>query len=245
MSSKLNQTRAADSREASRVNLRSVQTQRSTQPNGAWLSSACLGKAATAADFESWFGSIPQPLSCVPWLHGRYPFRRYYGRSDSRRAALRACWNLASFGSELRLPPVGLPDYGTGPSGHSGSNQQRDDRGLPGCLAIRCFTARLLTGFAFHSQARPSTPPESSSQRLPTRAACVTDWSFSFRGSPPRLAATQLRFDTARFLTARERTFHRSGTAPSQAHERTRPACSFRRPAENLVPLTFSCGEES
>jgi len=29
------------------------------------------------------------PLSCVPSLHGRYPLPRYYGRSDSRRAALR------------------------------------------------------------------------------------------------------------------------------------------------------------
>ena len=27
--------------------------------------------------------------------------------------------------------------------------------------------------------------------------------------------------------------------------ERTPLACSFRRPAENLMPLTFSCGEES
>ena len=48
------------------------------------------------------------------------------------------------------------------------------------------------TGFATHSKARPSTPTESSSPRRPARAVCVTDWSFSFRCSPPRLAAAQL-----------------------------------------------------
>ena len=35
------------------------------------------------------FWTIAHPLSCVPSLHGRYPPHRYYGRSDSRRAALR------------------------------------------------------------------------------------------------------------------------------------------------------------
>ena len=62
------------------------------------------------------------------------------------------------------------------------------------------------TGFAFHSQARPATPTESSSRRTARRPSCVSDWSFSFRCSPPRLTATQLRFDTARFFTAQERT---------------------------------------
>jgi hypothetical protein len=36
--------------------------------------------------------------------------------------------------------------------------------------------------------------------------ACVTDWSFSFRCSPPRIAASQLRFDTARLFAAQKRT---------------------------------------
>ncbi len=62
------------------------------------------------------------------------------------------------------------------------------------------------TGFAFHAQARPSTPTASSSRRTAHRPSWVSDGSFSFRGSPPRLAATQLRFDTARFFTAQERT---------------------------------------
>jgi len=62
------------------------------------------------------------------------------------------------------------------------------------------------TGFVFRSKTRPSTPTESSSRRLSIRTACVTDWSFSFRCSPPRIAATQLRFDTARLFTAQKRT---------------------------------------
>ena len=67
---------------------------------------------------------------------------------------------------------------------------------------------------------RPPTPTESSSRRRPTRVVCVTDWSFSFRCSPPRFAATQLRFDTARFFTAQKRTSTRFILLPSQAHWR-------------------------
>jgi len=62
------------------------------------------------------------------------------------------------------------------------------------------------TGLASLSKARPSTPTESSSRRTASRPSSVTDWSFSFRGSPPRIAATQLRFDTARLFAAQERT---------------------------------------
>jgi len=81
------------------------------------------------------------------------------------------------------------------------------------------------TGFAFHSQARPATPTESSSRRTAHRPPCVSDWSFSFRCSPPRLAATQLRFDTARLFTAQERT----STAPSsRLLRRTRADISVR-----------------
>ena len=50
----------------------------------------------------------------------------------------------------------------------------------------------------------------------PTPEACVTDWSFSFRCSPPRVATTQLRFDTARLFAAQERT----STALSSRHLR-------------------------
>ena len=36
----------------------------------------------------------------------------------------------------------------------------------------------------------------------PLRMVIITDWSFSFRGSSPRLSAKQLRIDTALFFTA-------------------------------------------
>jgi hypothetical protein len=75
--------------------------------------------------------------------------------------------------------------------------------------AVRRFGSAPIarsTGFVFRSQTRPSTPTESSSRRRPKRAACVTDWSFSFRCSPARVATTQLRFDTARLFTAQGRT---------------------------------------
>ena len=63
-----------------------------------------------------------------------------------------------------------------------------------------------FAGFVFRSKTRPSTPTESSSRRLSSGTTCVTDWSFSFRCSPPRIAATQLRFDTARLFAAQKRT---------------------------------------
>lgn len=197
MSTKLNQTRSADSPEVSRLHMDSVQTARSTQPHRARVSSACLGVTATAADLASWFWSIVHPLSCVPSLQGRYPLRRYYRRSDCRRAALRAV-----LGHEHRLSPTGLPDSCGRTADHSVSNHPRADRGSPGCQ----WVLPTVTGFVFRSQTRPATPTESSSQRLPTPEAWVTDWSFSFRCSPPRVATTQLRFDTARLLAAQERT---------------------------------------
>ena len=63
-----------------------------------------------------------------------------------------------------------------------------------------------FAGFVFHSKTRPSSPTVSSSRRPPLKAVCVTDWSFSPRCSPPRIAATQLRFDTARLFAAQKRT---------------------------------------
>ena len=83
-----------------------------------------------------------------------------------------------------------------------------------------------FAGFVFPWQTRPLTPTESSSRRLPIGTTCVTDWSFSFHCSPPRIAATQLRFDTARFFTARKRT---STALSSGLLRRTRDA-ALRRP---------------
>ena len=107
---------------------------------------------------------------------------------------------------ELRLAPAGLPDFGTGTADHSVSNHRCHDRGPPGCPAIRLTPIARFAGFVFRSKTRPSTPTESSSRRLSFGTTCVTDWSFSFRCSPPRIAATQLRFDTARLFTAQKRT---------------------------------------
>ena len=110
------------------------------------------------------------------------------------------------WGHERRLSPTGLPDFGPGTADHSVSNHRCNDRGPPGCPAIWLAPIARFAGFVFRSKTRPSTPTESSSRRLSPGTTCVTDWSFSFRCSPPRIAATQLRFDTARFFTAQKRT---------------------------------------
>ena len=106
------------------------------------------------------------------------------------------------FAQRTQPAPAGLPDYCRRISSHSVSNHQRVVRGSPGCQRV----LPAVTGFVIRSQTRPLTPTESSSRRLPAWAACVTDWSFSPRCSPRRIAGTQLRFDTARFFTAQKRT---------------------------------------
>lgn len=201
--------------------MRSVQTARSTHHQRSWASPACLAPTGrgTGAGGSSLCWFITHPLSCVPSLHGRYPLRRYYGRSDSCRAVLRAS------GHERCLSPAGLPDYGTGTSGHSVSNHRRVVRGSPGCQRV----LPAVTGFVFRSQTRPLTPTESSSP-VSVRRDLVTDWSFSPRCSPPRLTATRLRFDTARIFYRTETDSHRSIPAPSQAHERGVHAASMSYP---------------
>jgi len=110
----------------------------------------------------------------------------------SARFALRI--QRVSLVSSLGLPTIPSPTIGATTGDHPAVRRF-------GSAPIACST-----GFVFRSQTRPSTPTESSSRRRPKRAACVTDWSFSFRGSPPRVATTQLRFDTARLFTAQGRT---------------------------------------
>jgi hypothetical protein len=131
---------------------------------------------------------------------------------------------------ELRLAPAGLPDFGTGTADHSVSNHRCHDRGPPGCPAIRLTPIARFAGFVFRSKTRPSTPTESSSRRLSFGTTCVTDWSFSFRCSPPRIAATQLRFDTARLFTAQKRT----STALSHCPLR-RTSAAFRLPTHGIT----------
>jgi hypothetical protein len=66
---------------------------------------------------------------------------------------------------------------------------------------------------------------------LSSGTTCVTDWSFSFRCSPPRIAATQLRFDTARLFAAQKRT----STALSHCPLR-RTSADFSRLSVNNTP---------
>ena len=102
----------------------------------------------------------------------------------------------------------------------------------------------MQPAITFSHGASPSTPTESSSPRPPAWAVCVTDWSFSFRCSPPRLAATQLRSDTARLFTAQKPT----STAPSQRLlRRTSADCpqsaAQRRYHDCGGSLRFPCGK--
>ena len=194
--------------------MRWVQTVRSTHHQGSRASPAGVGVGATVVGLFSSFWFFTHPLSCAPWLHGRYPLRRYYGRSDSRRAALRAlramnsaCPRRVSLITANRLPAIPSPTIGV----------------LTGDRPAASGFRPASTGFVFHSKTRPPTPTESSSGQQPVRAVGVTDWSFSFRCSPPRLTATQLRFDTARFFTARERT----STALSSGLLRRTPRSPF------------------
>src|ERR1017187_6256596 len=135
---------------------------------------------------------------------GDRPAARRFGSRLS--PALQASSFARRLAQEHRLSPEGLPDFGLGSADHSVSNHRCHDRGPPGCPAIWLAPIARFAGFVFRSKTRPSTPTESSSRRLSSETTCVTDWSFSFRCSPPRIAATQLRFDTARLFTAQKRT---------------------------------------
>ena len=90
--------------------MRAVQTERSTHHQRSRASPACVGERggaapATAAGLTSSFWFSIHPLSCVPWLRGRYPLPRYYGRSDSDDGG-----SSAREGHEHRSvpPPVSL-----------------------------------------------------------------------------------------------------------------------------------------
>ena len=142
--------------------------------------------------------SVILPLSCVPSLHGRYPLPSYYGRrSDSRQPDARTV---------VRRTPAlaGLPDYRR--------EYFRPFRLQPSACCPG--TARLPAGLATPRQASavglqpssPTMPTESSSRRRPTRVVCVTRLVVLIVPLLPTTAATQLRFDTARFFTAQKRT---------------------------------------
>ena len=106
--------------------MRSVHTLASVHSHWDGTSLPCLALGTPGSLICSCVCFTP-PLSCPPWLHGRYPLHRYYGDSDSCPAPSRT--------------RTGLLDYLTCISGHSVSNH-------PGAPAFRrcfCFRAGLAT----------------------------------------------------------------------------------------------------
>jgi len=194
---------------SSRVSLRCVHTLRSTHHHWSWASPACLGGVAAATraggSWLSGFMVASLPPSCVPWLHARYALRRYYGRSDSCRAVLRAAAAMNTV-----LVPAGLPAYLAYASCHSVSNHPP--------VMPRLFARSLFSSARGHGPAgllRLATVPfpseklglrdglrtglagsshrlaESSSLWFVNTRIYVTDWQFTSGSSPPRVATTQ------------------------------------------------------
>lgn len=175
---------------------------------------------------------IPEGKSKPPWrarIHharlagdaGSAPLRRYYGRSDSRRAA------LAGLRHEHRLTPAGLPDDRKETSGHCDSYHRRDDRGArPVVRRFGLAPVARVTGLAFGSQARPSTPTESSSPRRPARDRLCFGRvvPVPVLSTPPCGDAVPVRYRTALHRTGAD--LHRSIPSPSQAHGRGLEAAS-------------------
>ena len=98
---------------------------------------------ALSGTLAGWLSGIPSsilPPSCVPSLHGRYPLRRYYGRSDSRPSDAQTLCPTH--------PPArtGLPDYCRPTSNHSVSNHLRVVRDSPRC--DRSFLSPQASSFA-------------------------------------------------------------------------------------------------
>ena len=177
---------------------------------------------ASPRGHSRWF-SLPSacpstlPPSCVPWLHGRYPFLSYYGRSDSRRPGSRTI-------GPFRPPaPAGLPGYFVGTSDHSVSNHRRVVRGPPGCPALRLFASGPLYRLRHSLEGSPI-----HADRIEfTAAACLGNLCYGLVVLVP-LLSTPCCHDavTVRYRTALHRTgadFHCSIPTPSQAHERGQP----------------------
>ena len=156
-------------------------------------------------------------LPAFPSLHGRYPLLRYYGRSDSRQPGARTVCPAH--------PPAraGLPGFLVGASGHSLSNHRRNDRGLPGCPAIRLLAYRPLCRLRLSLEDSPI-----HTDRIEfTAAACLGSLCYGRVVLPASagLLSTPCCHDavTVRYRTVLHRTeadFHRPIPTPSQAHER-------------------------
>ena len=89
-----------------------------------------LALAGTRVGLSSGILSFIRPPSCVPSLHGRYPLRRYYERSDSVPGGSSAHGHE----HERRLSQLGIPAYCIRLSDRSVSNHLRcvgRSRGIP------------------------------------------------------------------------------------------------------------------
>src|SRR5207245_3588610 len=144
------------------------------------------------------------------------------GRSDSGSGG-----SSARRGHEHRFrSTAGLPDYLAGSSGHSVSNHQRAARFVRVFGDSAGWPIAVPQASPFPRRLAPTRRPNRVHGVLLPRRTFVTDWSFSFHCSPPRVAATQLRFATIRFSTAWERT----STAPTQRLlRRTRDGAPSRK----------------
>ena len=151
-------------------------------------------------------------LPAFPSLHGRYPLLRYYGRSDSRQPDARTLCPSH--------PPAlaGLPDCSQWTSGHSVSNHQCDDRGLPGCPAFRLLAYRPLCRLRLSLADSPV-----HTDRIEFTAAAPLDHLcyglvvlVPLLSTPHCCDAVTVRYRTIPHRT--EADFHRSFLWPSQAH---------------------------
>ena len=142
--------------------------------------------------------------------------RRSYGSSDSCRPSARS--------------PAGLIASCVESSDHSVSNHPSSPRcltwfpqpGLPSCRAqgsTHHYSRYRLTsvGLRHCQQARHDDRPN--------RVRHPTDWSFTFRCSPPPLAGTQFRSVTGP-KSGPDRDFHPAGSIHSRSHWR-RASCPW------------------
>ena len=176
-------------------------------------------RALTAVESLS-FGPASFHLPAFPSLHGRYPLRRYYGRSDFVLGG-----SSASQRHELRDFPADLPDSCAWSSSHSVSNHLRDVRRW-----------RPFAGLS--TDARGFCPPRQASHsarrlahpRRPNRVHFVRPSGgrrYGLTVLVPLLStpcchdAVMVRYRT--ILHRTEADFHRFDQTPSQAHERLVP----------------------
>ena len=169
------------------------------------VSLRCIALAGTSVGLSSVFLSVFLPPSCVPWLHARYALLRYYGRSDSCRAVLRAFGprtpgyaRQVSLLASLTLPAILSPTtrrrcrgfaFAHGFFQHAFivllAGSASNGEALP-CTGSRGYRA----DFAQRSQARPTVWPNRVHVAY-LRCGFVTDWQFTSGSPPPRVATTQ------------------------------------------------------